>query len=142
MSEELWEKEAELAYSKSDELEKAAEWCRRNGPHRLEFLNQMRKILLAEEIHFARNGLDEAIRTGAVKRTPVLIQLTPSQALRMWECWKRATLDDPRVWRAKGPEAIAKLEADIKRDQVIAEIRRLRKQPDQEPEEQNDQDWQ
>ncbi len=122
----LWEQEAELAFSHNTEIEKAAEWCRRNGPHKLEFLNQMRKILQTEEIQMHRLGLTQATRTGAVKRTPVLTLLSPSQALRLLECYKRAITGLSAIWRAKDIREMDQIEADARRDATIAKIRELR----------------
>lgn len=125
----LWERQAELAFSRMAEIEKAAEWCRRNGPHKLEFLNQMKKLLSAEEIQMARLGLGEALRLGTVKRTPVLTILSPSQALRLLECYKRAVTNTPSMWRARSIEDMDKLDSDTRRDTTIAEIReQLRRQ--------------
>ncbi len=125
----LWERQAELAFSRMAEIEKAAEWCRRNGPHKLEFLNQMKKLLSEEEIHMARMGLGEALRIGTVKRTPVLTTLSPSQALRLLECYKRAVANTPGMWRAKSIAEMDKLDSDTRRDATIAEIReQLRRQ--------------
>lgn len=112
-----------------DEIEKAAEWCRRNGPHKFEFLNQIRAVLQREEIQLARMGLGEAIRNGAVKRTPVLNTLTPSQALRLLECYRRAVVNTSDVWQAKSIEEMDKIQADTRRDGTIAKIReQLKKQ--------------
>ncbi len=125
----MWERDAEIAYGHLAEIETAAEWCRRNGPHRLEFLNQIRKILMDEEIHMARCGFGEAIRTGAVKRTGVLSLLSPSQALRLLECHLRATAD---MWGARSIDEMDKIKADRKRDAVVADIRRrLREKSDE-----------
>lgn len=124
-----WERDAELAYSKSEQIEKAAEWCRRNGPHHLEFLNQMRKILIDEEVQMARMGLAEALRTGAVKRSSVLTLLSPSQALRLLECHLRATSG---MWGAKNIREMDDMAADRRRDATIADIRRkLRSETDE-----------
>jgi hypothetical protein len=123
----LWERDAELAFSHNDEIEKAAEWCRRNGPHKFEFLNQLRKLLQAEESQMHRLGLTEAVRTGAIKRTPVLTILSPSQALRLLECYKRAVANSPKMWRAKDIHEMHQIEADARRDAIIARIRELRK---------------
>lgn len=119
----LWERDAELAYSYNDEIEKAAEWCRREGPHRLEFLNKLRQILVAEETQMARMGLGEAVRVGAVKRTPTLAILTPSQALRMLECYKRKMADTDKMWRAKNIHEMRLVEADARRDAVVHKVR-------------------
>lgn len=125
----LWERQAELAFSRMAEIEEAAKWCCKNGPHKLEFLNQMKKLLSEEEIHMTRMGLGDVLRLGIVKRTPVLTVLSPSQALRLLECHKRAMINTSRVWRAKSITDIDKLESDIRRDATIAEIReRLRQQ--------------
>ncbi len=125
----LWERDAELAFSKMAEIELAAEWCRRKGPHKLEFLNKIRLILQAEEIQMNRLGLTEAIRIGAVKRTPTLSLLTPSQALRLLECYKRAVTNSPAIWKAKNIHEMSRIESDARRDDTIAKIReQLQKQ--------------
>lgn len=129
----LWERQAELAYSRMAEIEKAAEWCRRNGPHKLEFLNQMKKLLSEEDIQMARLGLGEALRLGAVKRTPVLTVLSPSQALRLLECYKRAVTNTPRMWRAKSIDEMDKLDSDTRRDATIADIREQLRQKREAP---------
>lgn len=126
----LWEREAERAYSKMAEIEEAAEWCRRNGPHKFEFLNKLRAILLEEEIQMAKLGLNEAIRVGAVKRVPTLSLLTPSQALRLLECYKRATANSLAMWRAKDIDEMDKIESDQRRKTTIAKIREQLRQRD------------
>lgn len=120
----IWEREAELAFSRTTDIELAAEWCRKKGPHKLEFLNQIRQLLMAEDLQMARMGLSESIRRGTVKRTPTLSILTPSQALRLLECYKRSIHTNKAVWQAKNLAQIEKAEADIRRDSVIASIRR------------------
>lgn len=115
----LYEREAELAYSKQDEIEAAAEWCKRRGPHKLAFLQSIRELLLAEEIQLIRMGFKESIRIGAIKKTPVLLLLTPSQAIRLLECYKRAILNTKEVWRAKDIHAIDDIERELKHKAFI-----------------------
>lgn len=120
----MWEREAELAFARTAEIDIAAEWCRKKGPHKLEFLNQIRQILMAEDVQMARMGLSEAIRIGSVKSTPILSILTPSQALRLLECYKRSLHTSKAIWRTKNLAEIEKIEADIRRDDIIAKIRK------------------
>lgn len=131
----LYEQEAEKAFERQAEIEEAAIWCKSYYPHKFEFLNVIRNLLIAEERQYARLGLSAALRTGVVKLQPVLAILTPSQALRLLESYKRAIADDPKIWRAKKIEEIEKLEADKRRDTVVAEVRAelaRRKQPNAE----------
>jgi hypothetical protein len=122
----LYEREAELAYRRQEEIEEAARWCKALYPHKFEFLNSIYLELVAEERQFARLGLTQAIASGAVKPSPVLTLLTPSQALRLLECYKRATANDPAMWRAKNIKEIDKLQADRRLSKTIAEIRMAR----------------
>ncbi len=118
-----WEQEAELAFNKSTEIEEAGRWCRTGYPHRFEFLNQIWRLLVAEEHHFARLGLSTAARRKVIKHSPILAILSPSQALRLLECYKRAQLDTLAAWRAPSIKELERIEADHRRDQVIEQCR-------------------
>jgi hypothetical protein len=132
-SSRLYEIEADLAYSRQAEIEEAARWCKANYPHKFQFLNEIYLLLVAEERHFARLGLTQALASGAVKLSPVLALLTPSQALRLLECFKRAVADNPKVWRAKNIWDIDKIQADQKLGQTIASIRQELRQRRRDP---------
>lgn len=120
----LFERDAELALTKQDEIEKAATWCRQNAPHKFQFLQDMFRLLIAEDAHMSRLGLAHAIRTGAVKRTPVLSILTPSQALRLLECYRRAFADDPDIWRARDIRQMDRIAAEKRCRATVEDIRR------------------
>lgn len=120
----LYEREAELAFANQAEIEKAAEWCRTATPHKLPFLRDMWRLLTQESNHLAKFRLSEALRTGAVKRTPVLTLLTPSQALRLLECYRRATLDDPAIWKARDVREMDKIISEKKLNATLANLRR------------------
>jgi len=113
----IYEKEAELAYKYLAEIEKAATWCKAKYPHRFQFLNEMRDLLVKEEKHLNK------FRLFNTNPQSVLTILTPSQALRLLEAYKRAVANDPKIWHAKRLEDILALEADKRRDAVILEIR-------------------
>jgi hypothetical protein len=120
--------EAELAYAHVEAIIVAEEWCRTKGPHKLRFLNDIRQILMAEDRQMYRMRLSEAIRTGAVKRTHVLELLTPSQALRLLECHKRATSDNDKIWKARNLQEMLRIESRQRRDEGISRIRQERKE--------------
>lgn len=119
----LYERAAEEAYRRQDLIEEAAAWCKKNYPHKFEFLNALYFLLVAEERHFVKLGLSMALRSGAVKLQPVLAVLTPSQALRLLESYKRAIADDPKIWRTKKVEDMEKIESDQRRDKIVAEVK-------------------
>ena len=119
----LYEREAEMAYARMADIERAAAWCREQHPHKLQFLADMRRILMAEERHLTVAGFPDAVRRGVVRRAAVLTLLTPSQALRLLECHLRATTADQRVWRAKTVEDLDRIAADARRRLVVNEVK-------------------
>ncbi len=121
---DIYEREAELAFQRNDEIEKAALWCKKNYPHKFQFLDTIYRLLVEEERQYVRLGLINAVRNGTVKLQPTLSILTPSQALRLLESYKRATINDPKVWHTKNIIEIEKVEADNRRDAAVSEIRK------------------
>lgn len=123
LGELLYEKEAEEAFSREGEIEDAARWCKAKYPHRFQFLNEIYKLLTAEEQHLKKLGFGTSIKTGAVRLQPVLTILTPSQALRLLESFKRATANDRDIWKAKDIKKIEALESDKKRDEIVNKVK-------------------
>lgn len=110
MDEFDYDRDASIAYAKQDEIELAAKWCKSVEYHKLDFLNHVRALLNAEEDQLRLAGYPLAYKTKAVKPLPVLTLLSPKQALRMLECYKRALMNDPEFWKARGLEEMAIIE--------------------------------
>ena len=119
----IYEKEAELAFERQQQIEEAAEWCKKNYPHKFQFLNEIYKLLVAEQQQMARLGFLDAFRAGHAKPSPVLLLLSPSQALRLLEAFKRATTNDVRMWQVKRFHQMEKVESDRRRDATVEKIR-------------------
>lgn len=124
----LFEHEAELAYQRQDQIEAAAVWCKDNYPHEFEFLNSIYLELVAESRQYIKLGLGESVRSGVVKLSPVLALLSPSQALRLLESYKRAVANDPKMWRTKKLIDLEQLDADRRCAATIAAIRKSREE--------------
>ena len=124
-SESIFERDAELCYQKHDEIEIAAQWCLEKHPHSMKFLDEVYVLLVKERESLAKFRLESALRTGAVKRRPLLAILSPSQALRLLKCHKRAMLNSPEAWKIKhreGKPAITELER-LERAKKLRELR-------------------
>jgi hypothetical protein len=119
----LSEREAEQAYAHQQEIEQAACWCKQNYPHKFNFLNEIHDLLIAEERHLRKFGLFSKTS----KLLPVLSILTPSQALRLLESFKRAVLDLPEAWHAKRLSDITAIERARAHKTLITELKQAMK---------------
>jgi len=112
--------EADIAYQRRDEIVQAATWCM-SKTHQMAFLAGIRAIL--DESRRRDSEFHFAIVAGTVQPSHPLEILTASQALRLLECYKRATVPDQRVWRARGLKEIEDIEADLRLRGRLARIR-------------------
>lgn len=110
----IYELEAQASYDRRDEIEEAAKWCIENYPHKLMFLNQIRHLLTSEERHFRSLNIN---LFGDIKKLTTLDLISPSQSLRLLECFKRQT-SEMNLWKAK------KL-SDMRRIEMAAELKKL-----------------
>jgi hypothetical protein len=120
----LYERDAELAYTLRDDIDKAATWCCAHYPHQFGFLNSIRTVLVAEARHYSSLGLGEAWRRGWIKPTSVLARLSPSQALRLLEAYFRATINTIEMWEARDIREMLRIRARQQRCDQLAAIKK------------------
>lgn len=124
--ERLNETEADLAYVHRDEIQEAMNWAVEHGArHPLQFVRDMRYAIMRERQAASLGDFDVESYHGLPSYVALL---SPSQELRLLECYKRATLNDPAIWAAASLEEQKSIESRLlllgKRRKTKAALRR------------------